>query len=371
MEDVALYSLIGVVVGLLGAFLVCWLCIDWRWMRRWALGVVFNVFVGKSKLPVSKKAKEATKEFCAQAEKVRADDCDAIVRVSEEDGPGSYALVALPSLMESVKKLPQYKTKRPAQEAILDELLQAVLPFVKTRDNNSPGLEDLVVMDMYTAEGAYFPVIHNDMQWSLFPGADGVQVWYLLYSTFAPHLGSVYVMENEAGVKQGADAEQPVDVEQAAGAVPPCYRKISQRSPCKVTFTENGVMIAGSTGKIFKPEREELFETYDTASDAGLKPVYVDAKPGDCLLFNKFTLHMSDPIGHMLNAPGSRRAVNLRVLVRPAGTPVPMVDHHPTLEKVAHICRLLKKSHSLRIEAGPWPTPYSLASLRQLYCMAP
>jgi hypothetical protein len=71
-------------------------------------------------------------------------------------------------------------------------------------------------------------------------------------------------------------------------------------------------------------------KSYASLGDAGLRFAYLNATPGDVVVFSKRTLHVSDPRPHVLRAraPTSRVAVVWRVVVRgPDGT-VPLWAGH-------------------------------------------
>mmetsp|Transcript_72348 Transcript_72348/g.143635 ORF Transcript_72348/g.143635 Transcript_72348/m.143635 type:complete len:168 (-) Transcript_72348:154-657(-) len=61
-------------------------------------------------------------------------------------------------------------------------------------------------------------------------------------------------------------------------------------------------------------------------SDFELNMSYVDARPGDCLIMSKRTLHMSDPRPHLADRTVNRLAINMRVVLRPPSSSTVPLD---------------------------------------------
>ena len=53
-----------------------------------------------------------------------------------------------------------------------------------------------------------------------------------------------------------------------------------------------------------------------TFNESGLEFQYLDMHAGDCLIFSKRTLHMSDPRPLLAGKPAKRLALNVRLVVR-------------------------------------------------------
>jgi hypothetical protein len=136
--------------------------------------------------------------------------------------------------------------------------------------------------------GAYFPSLHWDTDWNLFPHADGFQLWYLLES---------HADESEGNMFLARTPELRSD--------DPPARIVASRSG-SVRKTLNKYLYAEPTIKV-----------YDSIDELQLSLEYLAMQPGDCLIFSKRTLHMSDPRPHLRNLDVRRLALNMRASAPP------------------------------------------------------
>ena len=132
--------------------------------------------------------------------------------------------------------------------------------------------------------GAYFPSLHWDTDWSLFPEAEGFQLWYLLEAHSDEGEGNMFL----ARTPELRDDDPPL-------------RFVGSRAG-SVRKTLNKYLYAEPTVKV-----------YNSLDDLQLSLEYLAMQPGECLIFSKRTLHMSDPRPHLKNLKVRRLALNMRV----------------------------------------------------------
>ena len=145
--------------------------------------------------------------------------------------------------------------------------------------------------------GAYFPSLHWDTDWCMFPGAEGFQVWYLLESHAEDGEGNMFIARDCAALRPD---DPPVRLVARGGRV--------RKTLNKYLF------------------REPVLAEYASVEELGLRLEYLAMAPGECLVFSKRTLHMSDPRPERTR----RLALNFRVVVRPRGqAEVAFATGHP------------------------------------------
>ena len=89
-----------------------------------------------------------------------------------------------------------------------------------------------------------------------------------------------------------------------------------QMPPIRFEFLPSGaVQVVHNEGGI----APRVCREYGSISELSLRFSYVDARPGECLVMSKRTLHMSDPRPHLAGRPVNRLALNMRVLFKPRG----------------------------------------------------
>lgn len=157
------------------------------------------------------------------------------------------------------------------------ELLTNILPHIEL-NGKSVSLDDCRIIDILNYSGSLFPKLHNDLEWTYFsPDTSGFQVWYLLKNNNVEQ-GNMFVskIHESCGVQQ------------------------TEMINDELLFHNNGAFLKNG-----KPLNEK-FSLY--LSDLDLK--YVNIKEGECFVFHKNLLHMSDP-----RTSRTRIAISFRVAV--------------------------------------------------------
>jgi len=190
------------------------------------------------------------------------------------DAVGTFATMRLPTHLRSLRS--------GSTADRINALLSDLLPHVALRGRRL-SMDDLVVIDVLESRGAYFPSMHTDVEWNMYP-TDGFQVWYLLENDDDEH-GNMFVFETDIASGGGAEAEH--DSTTGVG--------IAVRTP-------------DSSGCMRSSRPLTIKRTH-----------YLRLRPGECVVFGQNLLHMSD----FRTDAANRRAVNFRVLVRDADGRVP------------------------------------------------
>lgn len=159
------------------------------------------------------------------------------------------------------------------------ELLSNILPHIRVKGERI-NMNDCSIIDILNFKGSYFPKIHNDLEWTYFSSNTlGFQVWYLVKND-SDYKGNMFL----------------------SNMVPICGTQQTKSTGNKVFFKFNGGHWKHDNQPTndFKPFASNL-------SDLNLKYVNIDA--GECLVFHKNLLHMSDPRNT------ERVAINFRVAI--------------------------------------------------------
>ena len=160
------------------------------------------------------------------------------------------------------------------------ELLKLITPHI-TWNGKNVNFNDCCVIDVLNYSGAYFPKLHNDMEWTyLSENTPGFQVWYLIKND-----------ENEKGNMFISKIHDKCGIQQ-------------------ISMTQN-MLFFKNNGSILKNGSPSNDAFVASLKKPSLK--YVNIKPGECLVFHKNLLHMSDP----RKIDGKRVAINFRVAVCP------------------------------------------------------
>jgi hypothetical protein len=179
-----------------------------------------------------------------------------------------------------------YDAGKPGQmQEALDALLSDVVPHVH-RSHALISLDQIVYYGLNKERGAYFPFVHWDTDWLQFPEADGFQIWYLLEEN-----------DQEGGNMFLANTDDLHDDDPPVTYLP----------------DKNGGIV-----KTFADVRypETPLKLFTSANESGLEFQYLDMHAGDCLIFSKRTLHMSDPRPFLAGNPPKRLALNVRLIIR-------------------------------------------------------
>ena len=162
------------------------------------------------------------------------------------------------------------------------------LKHVKLVGRENLTLDDVgCYMALNLERGAYFPHVHWDSVYYTFPEVDSFQLWFLV--------------ENEKDTGNMFMVETP---EVASSLNPHSFRFQSNGSVLKIRDD-------GNVHEGFVEAR------YATLQETKMKFSYLDMKPGECMVMNPRTLHISDPRPQMLNEHIYRLAVNVRVIIKP------------------------------------------------------
>jgi len=237
-------------------------------------------------------------------------DVDA-VRVSK------YKIIAAPQLLSRVQQFCELKNKVMSESGhrspqrncvlqeqmqVLDELLLVILPHVRLH-SRALTLNDCICYGFGARVGAPFPHIHWDTDWLLFPDADGFQLWYLVDNQ--KDCGNMFI------------ARTP--------------HLLPSDPPVRFVLSRDGTVVKTFHDKRFPPECP--LKIFASADACGLTFAYLAMQPGDCLIFSKRTLHMSDPRPHLRSEPITRLACEARIIIRPEGTDIlPFWYNHPYAE---------------------------------------
>ena len=214
--------------------------------------------------------------------------------------------------------------------AELDALVLQMLEDVDlpSRAGRKLTLDDVIVLDVLLFSGSYFPQMHTDLEWAIFQG-DGFQGWYLLRNE-ADDVGNMFIFETTDGA-WSPPGRQPVVVR---------TDEEGEKAVVRLNDASN---------------EPPVLETHDQFSDLKLKPKYLAAKPGDCLVFGGQLMHMSDP-RPLPDGMKPRVAMNLRVVLRePDGSIKVAVDgqdtylnfQNPPLRDKVHELRMDPEAHGV------------------------
>jgi|SaaInlV_150m_DNA_5_1039734.scaffolds.fasta_scaffold05868_1 hypothetical protein len=173
------------------------------------------------------------------------------------------------------------KHKKPSN-VTLDTLIDRVVKYIHL-DGKPVKIEDLIILDVLTVSGNYFPFFHTDIEWGTFCKSNGFQIWILLEEDeeIKPR-GNMFIMET--------DIVEP-------------SKTVSILNKNKVSVVKNG-------GPLLFPE---VIKNYNSLDELDPKIKYLNAKIGEVFLMNPSVFHCSDPI--VKNT--TRRAINLRIIHKP------------------------------------------------------
>ena len=172
------------------------------------------------------------------------------------------------------------------KSAMIDDLVACALPHISIPGRAPITLDDCYIFSCAQERGAYFPHVHWDTEYLAFPEVEAFQLWFLIENE--QPTGNMFMASTRD--LQTTDA------------------------PCRyVVQGDNSIVKVHHDAS----DDECPIKRFPKAEDAGLSFEYLDMQPGDCLLFSKRTLHMSDPRPHLDGVPVNRLAMNVRVLVKP------------------------------------------------------
>ena len=162
-------------------------------------------------------------------------------------------------------------------------------------------LDDLWVYSLGNQRGAYFPDLHWDWNWAMYPGAAGFNLWCMVEEAQPEALGQGNMFL--AHTPHMLPTDPPIQ-----------WRFSGDHKGGYTEFEHKG--IPDQTGVRRFPLRG-----HETYRDTQLSWRYLNMTPGECLVFSKRTLHMSDPRPHLSGRVPvgqlRRLAMNVRVAIRP------------------------------------------------------
>jgi len=161
----------------------------------------------------------------------------------------------------------------PSNETI-DILLKRIIPFINI-DNKPVSFDDLIVVDVLSTTGSYFPNFHTDVEWRSFSDYDGFQVWILLEDdpSIKPR-GNMFIMETDI-------------------VAPGLTMEIHEKN---VNIIKNDY------------SDPSILKSYSTLNDINPDIKYLNPNIGDVFIMNPSVFHCSDPA----NVYSNRHAINMR-----------------------------------------------------------
>jgi len=191
---------------------------------------------------------------------------------------------------------------------------------------NAPVASELLVPWLgLLSGGAYFPTIHWDTDWLQFPTAPGFQLW-CMHRTHITEMreGSIFLVTSS-----NIDAHDP---------------------PVRFVWNEDGSM----TKLRHTEDRPEYpLQGYASVHDANLSFHYMHLEAGECLIWSKRTLHMSDPRPHLRGGTNERSAAHLRVAVRAhPGAALDYWPNHPYAREYGTFMWRLKRKSTHMVRTG-------------------
>lgn len=190
---------------------------------------------------------------------------------------------------------------------LVDELLRVCCQNI-SRGGKPVTVDDCVAMHLNTGTaGPYIPVLHWDVEYGLFPEADGFNVWMLTSSD--DKLGSegnIYIVNSSKF--SGSDTLPEWLAFTGKG-------KCGDLAPAD-QFSAPRPAVVRRLHDLAFPERATA--QYETVDELEMKFDYVAAKPGDCVVWSKRTLHMSDPRPLLEGRTIKRKVIQIRVVLKPA-----------------------------------------------------
>eukprot|EP00308_Calcidiscus_leptoporus_P025200 CAMPEP_0119372188 /NCGR_PEP_ID=MMETSP1334-20130426/18210_1 /TAXON_ID=127549 /ORGANISM="Calcidiscus leptoporus, Strain RCC1130" /LENGTH=323 /DNA_ID=CAMNT_0007389611 /DNA_START=87 /DNA_END=1058 /DNA_ORIENTATION=+ len=230
-----------------------------------------------------------------------------------------FTIINAPGLLKPLQELELSRSVVAACQTI-DHLLEMVLPHVHVPGRTRLGLNDVLPFGFALARGAYFPDLHWDTDWSIFPEADGFNLWYMveLPQKAAKGEGSMFLAPSET------------------------TSHVSDPQPVQVQLHPDG-----STSKLLHlmgaVNPKLPLHHFANIEDMKIRWQYLNMSRGEVLLMGKRVMHMSDPRPHLpahkpkIRVGKLRRlAMNVRVLIRPTPyAPVPVWLGHPYTRMLA------------------------------------
>ena len=144
-------------------------------------------------------------------------------------------------------------------------------------------IEDMVVIDVLTHNGAYYPNFHTDLQWNYFPECNGFQIWYLK-KNINSNIGNMYLYISD--------------------------EYTHKLTPSTLKYIKPDIL------RISQNNYQSIINTNPTIKDIKLNSgqfYYLNINEGDLFIMNKNVWHSSCPY---LKNNEDRIAVNFRVIIK-------------------------------------------------------
>lgn len=221
------------------------------------------------------------------AEKISANSfCEELKVDASRSSLGNYKIIDLSQHTEALVDI--YKNGGVDNIShqgcrILDNLISDILPYISVggRDVNL----DQCLYYAFGGGGASIPQIHSDTDWLQFPDADGFQIWFLLENP--EKTGNMFLVDTPL---------------QSCNDMPQCF-----------DFKSDGTVHREHLCVDYQQVPINIFNSID---DCKFRFRYLDMKSGDCLLFSKRQLHMSDPRTVLQNNFSNRLAIYMRIIIK-------------------------------------------------------
>lgn len=180
--------------------------------------------------------------------------------------------------INNIKEISQQKNK---SDIVLDI-------FCKKYEHLRNIQDRLYIFDTLTFAGAYFPTAHTDIEWNKVRN-NGFQIWCLVENKES--IGNMFILYNKYLYEKYKDVSI-----------------VLRRRNDKILVVKNcwNAEFAFYIDKKYILEEIPVQEFINST-----KRFYLDFKPGDCILFLKNTIHMSD---HRTST-NNRKAFNFRVAI--------------------------------------------------------
>jgi len=172
----------------------------------------------------------------------------------------------------------KYNDKKIIVNKILDKIKNKKLSYPVNKIN---------IIDYLDYKTKYYFGPHTDIEWNIIDN-DGYQVWYLIKNNNTNNYGNMFIIYNEYLYKKYKKIYYSLNIDKKN------KKKILVIKNCRNILEKNNIILETLDIDWFK-KNTKIF--------------YLDFKPGDCLIFNKNLLHMSDTRGNK-----TRHAINFRVI---------------------------------------------------------
>ena len=169
----------------------------------------------------------------------------------------------------------------------IDNLLIKIIDSNILKMDRKITLNDLVVLDILSTSGSYYPRFHTDLEWNDFEKSNGFQIWYLIKNDYK-NQGNMFILDD--------------------------YQQNYRYTPSKLNFNcannDSKIAVLNNLGP-WQPNNTCNEENYiNIHKDFLIK--YLNLKAGDCFIFGRNLWHCSD----WRDDYSKRNAINLRVLIK-------------------------------------------------------